>query len=220
MRAAWRAHGRPEGRHAFVELVVPTTLERSRNNVGSTDDADYDAGDFDGVGNTYSRQALAAAGLPPGAEVVVDGVRFTWPDLPAGAPDNVLAAGQTIVLSGAGAVLGFLGSTSRGPITRAATLHYEDGSSAEVSLTLDDYFNPARPGSGNEAVATMPYINTTNPARADNGIGGRRTEEVYVFYAPVPVEPGKRVAGVTLPAVDSTVEGGRPAMHIFAVGIG
>jgi hypothetical protein len=31
---------------------------------------------------------------------------------------------------------------------------------------------------------------------------------------------GKAVAGVTLPDVDDTVEGGRPAFHVFGLGVG
>ena len=130
----------------------------------------------------------------------------------------MLADGQTIALTGSGSRLGFLGSTSRGPITGDGTLHYEDGTTSEYTVTLDDYFNPPR--SGNEVVSTMSYINTTNPARADDGVGGRRTEEVYVFSVAVPLQQGKALAGVTLPDVADTVDGGRPGFHVFALGVG
>ena len=218
-RAAWSAAGEREGRHELLGLVVPTTFERALNNIGtSDDDGGWRAADLDGVGNSYSRQALAATGLAPGAAVSHDGVPFTWPAAGQGEPDNVLAAGQTIALGGAGSRLGLLGSTSRGPITGGGTLHHEDGTTSEYTVTLDDYFNP--PQSGNEVVSTMSYINTTNPARADDGVGGRRTEEVYVFYVAVPVQEGKALAGVTLPDVADNVDGGRPGFHVFALGVG
>jgi hypothetical protein len=214
------ADGVRSGERAEVDLVVPTTLEQAFDNVGITADADYKAGDLDGVGNTYSREALAAAGLTSGQPFTHDGVTFTWPGEQEGRPDNALAAGQTIVLEGGGRVLGVLGATSRGPLTRTGTLHFGDGTSQDVSLTLADYFNPAAPGSGNEAIATLPYINTTNPAKADNGVGGHRTEEVYVFYVAVPLPEGKALAGVTLPNVGDSVAGGAPAMHVFGLGVG
>lgn len=46
------------------------------NNTGISDDSDFTAADFDGVGNSYSAQALTAAGLGPGAAVT-----HTCPDL-------------------------------------------------------------------------------------------------------------------------------------------
>ncbi|HEY1622456.1 MAG TPA: hypothetical protein VGG16_01530, partial [Streptosporangiaceae bacterium] len=38
----------------------------------------------------------------PGATLSHDGLSFTWPDVPAGLPDNVLALGQTVLVSGTG----------------------------------------------------------------------------------------------------------------------
>lgn len=215
-RAGWHEGRETGGAQAATTLVVPARFEDERSNRGISDDADVTTADFDGVGNSYSAQALAAAGLPRGARVTRDGVTFTWPDVPPGTPDNVLANGQTIALSGAGSTLGFLGATSRGPITGTGTIHYEDGSSGSFRLTLDDYFNPP---DANQAVAVMPYLNANN-ARGDGGVPGRRTHTVYVFYAGVPVEAGKPVAGVTLPRVGPNVDGGRAAMHVFAIGVG
>jgi hypothetical protein len=216
-RAAFTYEGERSGDRDEVTLSVPTpptTLAAAFDNAGISNDDDVDSADLDGVGNSFSEQAITAAGLPPGATVVHDGITFTWPGVPAGQRDNVLADAQNIELSGTGSHVGFLGCTSRGPLTKSGLVYYEDGSTSDFTITVDDYFNPP---TVNDVVATMPYINS-------QGIGGRvrgqRKQTVHVFYTSAPVEPGKRVVGVELPKVDDTVQGGRPAMHIFAIGLG
>ena len=79
---------------------------------GSADDTDVSAADLDGVGNSFSEQTLLAAGLAPGATFTAGGLTFTWPNVPAGQPDNILAAGQTLLVSGTGSTLGFVGAGS------------------------------------------------------------------------------------------------------------
>jgi beta-galactosidase len=206
------------GAEAEVKVAVPTTLAEARNNVSITDDSNWTTGDLDGVGNSYSAQALAAAGVVPGTAVPApsDRVPLVWPVSGIGVPDNVLANGQTIAVSGSGARLAFLGATSRGPITKNGVVHYEDGTTAIYGLTLDDYFNAP---SANLQAIRMPYMNANN-TKADNGSGGHRTHNTYVFYAEIPVRPDVRVVGVTLPSVASSVEGGVPAMHIVDIAVG
>jgi beta-glucosidase len=43
---------------------------------------------------------------------------------------------------------------------------------------------------------------------------------VSIYFASVPLEPGKTVASVTLPTVSTGVGNGVNAMHIFAMAIG
>jgi beta-galactosidase len=217
VRASWRSAAGREGRHAFQRLRIPTTFEAARDNVGTSTADGWRDPNFDGVGNSYSREALSATGLTPGGSITDDGTTFTWPSVPPGAPDNVLAAGQTITLTGTGPRLSFLGAASRGPITGTGTVHFADGTTAPYTVKLSDYFYP--PTVGDRIVSTMAYINTSNPAKADNGVGGRRTEEVYVFHASAKIPSGD-VIGVTLPDVGADVAGGRPGFHIFAMKIG
>jgi beta-glucosidase len=58
------------------------------DNTGITNDSDSVPGNFDGVGNSFSAQALAAVGITLGGTVTAGGVVFTWPDVPAGQPGN------------------------------------------------------------------------------------------------------------------------------------
>ena len=91
-----------------------SSLAAAYDNVGITDNADPAAGDFDGTGETFSAQALAAGTPTPltaGGQATFGGTTFTWPTA-VGTPDDVIADGQTIDLSGSGTDLGFLGAGS------------------------------------------------------------------------------------------------------------
>jgi beta-galactosidase len=192
-------------------LSVYTTLAAAFNNTGISDDSDVGEADLDGAGNSYSAQALAAAGLAPGATLTHEGITFTWPAVQPGQPDNVVAQGQTILLSGSGTTLGVIGAGAPSGASGSGTVYYTDGTTSGFSITLDNYFDAA---AGSDVVATMPYLNDSNPATAgDGGQPGQRAQTVYVFYSSAPLAAGKTVQAITLPA------GGR-GMHVFALGIG
>jgi beta-galactosidase len=200
-------------------LRAYATLGAAYNNTGISDDSDVTSADLDGAGNSYSAQALAAAGLAPGATVTHDGITFGWPVVPPGQPDNVVAQGQTVLVSGSGTTLGFLGSGSPADASGSGTVYYTDGSTSSFTITLGNYFNT--PDTGNDIIATLPYLNDSNPATAD-GTAGKRNQTVYVFYAAAAITAGKTVQAVTLPSGGIIpVGGGRiNGMHIFALGIG
>jgi len=201
-----------------AQLFVPyTSLAAAFDNTGISDNSSVATADFDGVGNSYSEQALTAAGLAPGARVAHSGITFTWPDVPAGRPDNALAGGETVAVSGSGSMLGFLGASSRGNNGGAGTLHYTDGSTSTFQATLGDSFSPAPPGE--DQIAHMTYLNDSR-GRTTGGVPGQRQHDVYVFFTAVPLTAGKEIAAVTLPDISSTVSGGAPAMHVFAVAVG
>ncbi|MFD4977662.1 glycoside hydrolase family 92 protein, partial [Streptomyces sp. NPDC058424] len=158
---------------------------------------------------------LAAAGMSPGAVVEHKGLAFTWPDVVVGEPNSVVAQGQTVALSGSGTRLGVLGAASGGKASGVGTVHYSDGTTSSFTLTLGDWWNG--PIAGNDAVASMPYVNS-------QGIGGRergqRQHAVYVFYTEVPVTDGKQVAAVTLPTGGTVGSSSVSGMHIFALSVG
>ena len=191
-------------------LSAYATVADAFNNTGISDDTDAGAADLDGAGASYSAQALAGAGLGPGAVLTRDGLTFSWPDVPSGQPDNVIAAGQTILLSGAGSTLGFLGAAGTGAPAGSGTVSYTDGSTSPFDLALGGYLGPAAPG--NEVAAVVPYVN-----EAESATAGSAGQAAYVFYAGVPITPAKTVQAVTLPGRDPASPGG---LHIFAVAIG
>lgn len=181
------------------------------DNTGISDDDNQGCANYDGDGYSYSAQALAAAGVTPGGAVTVDGLNYTWPDVPACQPDNILAAGQTMLVHGAAGAskLGFLGSSANGSSQGTVTVTYTDGTSSTATLSFTDWAQ--QPSAGNVIAATMPYRNS------DSGSAQQIT--MYVFAATIGVDSAKTVASVTFPSVADHVSG-NASMHIFAVATG
>ncbi|MBO0745488.1 MAG: hypothetical protein J2P43_10735, partial [Candidatus Dormibacteraeota bacterium] len=217
--ATYSAHNQTGRSSTGVALTVPyTSLGAAFNNVGISDDSDVAAANLDGVGNSYSEQALTAAGLGPGATVHQGGMTLVWPNVAAAQPDNVVAEGQTVLLSGSGGTLGFLGAGSPSDEGGSGTVYYTDGSTGTFTVTLDNYFNPADTAN-DVAIATMPYVNDSNPAT--NGGAPQRAHTVYVFFTGVAIDPTRTVQAVTLPAGGVTPPSGRiTGMHVFALAVG
>lgn len=205
------APGEPSVSGTLSLLVAqPGSWLATVNNAGISPDAQPASANFDGVGFSYSADALAAAGAKPGATVSFNGLNYTWPNYPAGSPDNVIAQGQTVNVSGSGR-LAFLGAAANGNASGTVTITYTDGSTSTATLGFSDWTlgaGAAQPAFGNQAAFTTPYRNSTG--------GNPQTINTYVFSsAPITLDAGKTVKSVTLP---STVNGGQ--LHVFAVGVG
>src|SRR6202034_2076116 len=189
-----------------------SSLIAAYNNTGVSDNSDAAAPDYDGVGDSYSAQALAAGTptpLTPGGQVTVGGTTLTWPSAAAGTPDNVVAAGQTVALSGSGTDLGFLGASKNGPASGTVTVNYTDGSSQSFNLNLADWYANS-PAVGNQLLTTTSDWNYTSSTQTPHAVS--------VYFASVPLQPGKQVSSVTLPVLSNA--GGTTAMHIFSMAIG
>ncbi|MGW2962990.1 GH92 family glycosyl hydrolase [Streptomyces sp. NPDC001220] len=192
-----------------LTVAAPGTLLAAYDNTGVSDDVgDHDEGDFDGGGWSYSRQALAAAGLTAGAHGTVDGLAYTWPNAPAGRPDNATAAGQTVELSTPAEKLSFLGSATNGNQSAPATVTYTDGSTGTVDLAFTDWTVGGGGGTvqyGNETVARTAYRNV---AGAD-----KDPVATYVFATrPFEAPAGKSIKSVRLP--------GNTDLHVFTLATG
>jgi len=176
------------------------------NNAGISSDSTPGAANFDGVGYSYSAQALQAAGFAQGQPVVVDGVTYQWPAADAGGSDNVSARGQVVTLPGAvagGTALGILGAAAHGPAAGTGTITYADGSTQGFTLALSDWTldgGTAQPLAGDAVAATLPYR---------NGVGGPDARASLLFSVLIPLQADKVVAGVTLPD--------QAAIHVFAM---
>jgi uncharacterized repeat protein (TIGR01451 family) len=193
-------------------ISVPfASLSSAFDNPGISDDSNPSKGNLDGGGFSYSAQALAAAGgLTPGASVTHDGITFTWPNAQPGTPDNVVAGGQTVPVSGSGATLGLLGSGDYGAASGTGTVTYADGTTQQFDITFPDWWSNTAP-SGGDILVTEPYLNTPT---------GKLTQATSIYYIGVPLQKGKAVRYVTLPDVSQGAVQNQVAMHIFAVGIG
>jgi beta-glucosidase len=196
---------------AQIPVVVPyASVAAAFSNIGISDDTDTDAASFDGDGSSFSAQALASVGVTQGASLSYDGITFTWPDVAAGQPDNVVGSGQTIALSGQGTELGFLDSSTYGVSSGSGTIYYTDGSTQTFSLSVDDWYKAAPAGSN--AVIVVPYRNTPGNVQ-DHTV-------TNVFEQSVPLQPGKTVAAVTLPDISPAAADGVTTLHVFAIAVG
>lgn len=191
-----------------LTVAAPGTLLAAYDNTGISDDSgDHAEADYDGGGWSYSRQALAAAGLTPGGRGTVNGLTFTWPNSPSGRPDNATASGQTVQLSSPASQLSFVGSAVNGNQQSQATVTYTDGSTDTIELAFTDWTVGGGGGTvqyGNEVVARAAYRNV---AGAD-----RDPVATYVFATkPFKAPEGKSIAGVKLP--DNT------DLHVFTLAV-
>jgi predicted alpha-1,2-mannosidase len=196
---------------AALDIAATANLADYYDNTGISDDGDATCmADYDGDGYSYSAQALSAAGATPGGTLTVDGVGYTWPDAASCQPDNILAAGQKILVHGtAGATtLGFLGSSGNGSAGGTVTVTYTDGTSQTSQLYFGDWAQSASNGDVN--ALTMPYRNAQG--------GSSQQITMYVFGDEVQLDSSKTVASVTLPMISDHVSSGTSS-HIFAIGL-
>ncbi len=201
---------RGERETASGELSVVTNtpfpnLAAAFNNIGITDSTNYAVGNFDGDGNSYSADLLKALdpSVVPGATISAYGATFTWPNVPAGRPDNVAGGGATITFSGRGSMLAFLGANAPDTSDRV-TVAYTDHTSTTGQLGFPNW-SFAIPGEFGSKVAFYTMGRNTPTGISD-------TQYAYnVFYNSIPIDPSKTVASVTLP--------NSPYIHIFAMTI-
>jgi hypothetical protein len=64
----------------------------------------------------------------PGGRVTAGDTAITWPDVPAGQADAVIAAGQLVTASGGGSALSFLTVGTNGEQPGKITVTYTDDS--------------------------------------------------------------------------------------------
>jgi predicted alpha-1,2-mannosidase len=192
-----------------LTVAAPGTLLAAYNNTGISDDTgDHDEADYDGGGWSYSRQALGAAGLTPGAQGTVNGLAFTWPDSPSGRPDNASAAGQVVELTDPAGTLSFIGSGVNGNQQSKATVTYTDGTTDTIDLSFTDWTVGGGGGTvqyGNEVVAKSAYRNV---AGAD-----KDPVATYVFATkPYEAPGGRTIKSVKLPQDTD--------LHVFTLATG
>jgi beta-glucosidase len=193
---------------AYLQTTTPyASLSGTFDNVGITDDSAPTLGNFDGDGNSYSAEALAAAGITPGGAVTSDGVTFAWPDVAAGTDDNVITDSQTVAVAGSGTTLGFLGTAVNEAYSGTGTIYYTDGATQSFTISFVNWTNGSPPAGGT-VVAKLPYLNTPT---------GQSSKTRYLYAAFVPLQAGQTVAAVQLPASGGSGETG---IHIFAIAVG
>lgn len=178
--------------------VAAKPLSTVFDNVAISDDADPAAADIDGAGHSFSAQDLSAAGWTPGRRITIQRTALTWPDVPVGQPDNVVADGQTISLPGRGDALTFLAASTHGDTNATGEIVYTDGTRRPYTLAVPDWVTGT---SATKAVA-LPHANSHQ---------GQLSWGVRVYARTVPLDPGRTVESVVLPRAEG------PELHVFAV---
>jgi len=187
----------------YVQVAAEGSFAAAYNATGISSDTDTSQADFDRSSNSYSRQALAAAGLNAGDQVEVSGTTFTWPDSPPARPDHLYADGQTIDVKDTQR-LTFVGAAIYGDTRSTATVNFSDGSTAKTDLSFGDWVYPGgglEPVFDNTVVAKTAY---RNPSHGD---------QAFIFATkPFEAPDGKTIASVTLPKEVN--------IHLFGIGVG
>jgi beta-glucosidase-like glycosyl hydrolase len=203
----------PGGDHtAQAPVSVPYASPAAAfGNSGISDDAKTSTGSIDGEGASFSLQALDAAGWHAGRNTDHDGISFPWPATAGtGQPDNIVAGGQAVEITGSGGRLGFVGTSTFGTTSGSGTIVYTDGTTQTYALALSDWW-AGSPAQGSDFAAATPYLN--------NG-GGQQNQTVHLSAATVDLLPGKTVRAITLPDVSRTQVDHQVGMHLFSVAIG
>jgi beta-glucosidase len=190
-----------------ARAAAPPALAQAFDNVGITTASGASAGDYDGIGDSFSAAGLAADALSPGQPVPHDGLTITWPDVAPGQPDNVLADGQTVAVTGTGSTLGVVGASAYGTTSGTVTVSYANGTTSTATVTFADWIDTS-PAAGTDLLATTGGWNP----------GG--STPVSLFYAAIPLTAGQPVTSGTLTTVGGTVGKNVAAMHIFSLTVG
>ncbi|HEV2633668.1 MAG TPA: GDSL-type esterase/lipase family protein [Actinocrinis sp.] len=196
--------------HVFAVAFAPTSgatgLSAFFNNVGISDNSNTAAANLDGSGHSLSAEDLAAAGWVPGASITLNATTLTWPNVPSGQADNVVADGQKVAVSGTGNALTFLLASTVGGTSGSGTITYTDGSTQSYSLSVGDWYS----GPTDAMAIELPHW---------NGPSGTVAFPMKLYPDTVALNPAKSVASVTLPAISAAPGNGTAAMHVFALGV-
>jgi|CZKL01.1.fsa_nt_gi hypothetical protein len=164
---------------------VPVNLSSAWNETGIyPTGATYSSGGLDGLGYSYSSNLL-------GPSRVLNGVPFQFG--PAGAPDAVYAAGQTIPLApGRFQALQLLATgLGGGQPAQPLVVTYTDGSTTQFSQNFSDWFSPSFNPNESEAVA-MAYRNAAD--------GTQQDAQFNLYGYTLLLNAGKIVRSLTLPS--------------------
>ncbi|KQZ11578.1 hypothetical protein ASD23_01485 [Agromyces sp. Root1464] len=196
--------GSATGIRAMPTSPPTDSLAALYNNVGITALSQTTAGNFDGEGNTFSAEQLAAVGAAPGATLEALGATLTMPASQPGTADNVTAAGQALRISGQGQRLVFLGSGSSLGATGTATVFYTDGTTSSGAIGFPNWSFHDENAHGAELAIS------TNGRNRPSGYGDA-AYQYRMFAHSVPLTAGKTVDFVVLPT--------NATMHIFSIAV-
>ncbi|MER5882902.1 hypothetical protein ABT160_03655 [Streptomyces sp. NPDC001941] len=220
------------------------SLQAAFDNTAVSSDTAPAAADADGAGGSLSLQDLQSAGWKPGEKVTVNGATFTLPSFGSGAPDNVMAANQTIRMNGAsGQALVILATA-----TQARTLSDRNPADATSPVVPD-----GTPVAGSDCTLTngvptdcgpttgaityegepapAPYYLSVPDWTAGpwpmavvylphvNTPSGQKAQTAKIYAFSIPLKRGAKVASVTLPDLSGKATAGVPGLHVLGMAV-
>ena len=193
LNASYTARGAAYTNSTVTTAQLPyASVSQAANTVGISNAATFAQGNFDGSGNSFYGEALAAAGFAPGATVTVQGAQFTWPSGAPGTPNMAKNQTAPILVSGTGSHLALLASGASLNARGSVTVIYTDGSESEHAFQVPNWCCQD-PATGGAKVAVAVKGRYTQAGLANT------TADYRVFYTAVPLEPGKTVRAIKLP---------------------
>lgn len=193
------------------------------DNIGITDGGTVANGDYDGVGNSYDANSLAAAGYGKGAKVTVDGVPFTMPGAAAGTADDMISSGQEIGLGNrTGSAVGLLGSLSFTQTGGTGQINYNGlcngvGTQAFTVAPVPDWGDVAQGSAGWPATAKDRAAVTGIAWNSRDGLAAR-PNSLYTIMIPVACQ-NVPLKSVNLPWISPAVGDRVSSLKIFSVGV-
>lgn len=142
--------------------------------------------DFDGTGTSFPAESLPAPGTG-----VLDGRAYRFPDTTGSAPNFATAHGQTVPLVARGySALDVLLTAHHGDVNATVTVHYADGTSADVPLVSTDWASGSpRLGEDRAIHADSRY----NAQGAPDGVA------VNIWHLTLPLDSTRTAVSITLP---------------------
>ncbi len=143
LNASYKVHDSTYTNSTVGAAQLPyASLSQAATVVGVTDATTYAKGNFDGSGNSFNGEALAAAGYTPGAKVTVQGAEFTWPTGAPGTPNVVKDQSAPILVSGTGSHLALLGAGASLNAKGSVTVIYTDGTESQSTAATAELVLP------------------------------------------------------------------------------
>jgi hypothetical protein len=188
------------------------------NTMISSSSSDSGTADADGAGDSFDSAELQAAGWKPDGAVTIDGATFTLPDFGSGAPDNILAANQTIDMppGAQGTSLVFLVTGSNANATAAEEPNYEALDTAPSvpggSAVVDANCTPSQYGSDDQScIPASGVINYVS--------GSSAFQQGYSLSVPDWIAGPAGPAAIEFPglATATGITGDNPKIYAFSV---
>jgi hypothetical protein len=148
------------------------SIASAADTVALSDDSNPAVGNFDGAGNSFSAQKLAALGIVPGGPVTVDGATLTFPAQAPGTPDAVSAKGQTLSLDGTGQKITLITTADNGEVLAFLQVNYSDGTNAQFPIDVNDWFDNQPTGGGSLVATAIWNQQPDNPTPHDASLYG------------------------------------------------